>query len=84
MSEISKNWIFSTNTLDDTILANRIQLLSPMSNHPNDVIFWYDSGAISHDHANVARGVRPVLYLSSNVKITDGTGQESDPYKLGL
>ena len=29
-------------------------------------------------------GVRPVLYLSSNVKITDGTGEKNSPYKFGL
>ena len=27
-------------------------------------------------------GVRPVLYLSSNVKITGGTGTQSDPYTI--
>ena len=30
------------------------------------------------------KAVSPVLYLSSNVKITGGTGEESDPFILSL
>ena len=28
-------------------------------------------------------GDRPTLYLSSNIKITDGNGSKSNPYTLG-
>ncbi len=36
------------------------------------------------DDVYAGRSVRPVLYLSSNVKITGGSGTDSDPYKLAM
>ncbi len=38
----------------------------------------------SHSTVNDSRGVRPVVYLSSKVKITDGTGISTDPYQISL
>ena len=40
----------------------------------------YNDGAVSGGQS----GVRPVLYLTSNVQITSGTGTSTDPYKLSI
>ena len=40
-----------------------------------------DNGNFMNNNANDARGaIRPALYLSSDIKITGGTGTKSDPY----
>ena len=62
--------------------------LSPMS-HSSDRVFYvlsngevftYSSGYYSVDYN--AAGVRPVVYLSSNIKITGGNGSQSNPYTI--
>ena len=37
---------------------------------------------ITYASVTTSEGVKPVLYLSSNVKITGGTGTKSDPYVI--
>ena len=45
-------------------------------------IFYVDSaGNVSSHEANYSRGVRPVVYLKSNVNL-EGTGTSSDPYEI--
>ena len=43
-----------------------------------------DGGNIESDVVSYTRAVRPVLTLSSNVKISGGSGTSSDPYQLQL
>ena len=51
----------------------------------SSLVFDTISGTLAAlDGRDEMDGVRPVLYLSSNVKITDGTGESTNPYKLGL
>ena len=40
------------------------------------------SGAVNYSNVYNAYGVRPVLYLKPEVKITGGTGKSNDPYVL--
>ncbi|MCI8545494.1 MAG: hypothetical protein HFH09_04625 [Bacilli bacterium] len=40
------------------------------------------NGYVNTNGANSSYGVRPVVYLDSSVKITGGTGTESNPYIL--
>ena len=50
-----------------------------------DYTFIFDihsSGKIALDMFDIENMVRPVLYLSSDVMITGGTGTSSDPYIL--
>ena len=60
--------------------------LSPFVDDSDDVAFpvfeVYSSGYVGSDYAMVENGVRPVGYLLSNVKISSGTGSESDPFEL--
>ena len=44
--------------------------------------FVYVNGELHLFSADVDAGVRPTLYLSSEVQITGGTGSQSDPYTI--
>ena len=62
--------------------------LSPEISNSRDVfyIYYYDGG-IGYNDASITRYsdvVRPAVYLSSEVKITGGTGTSSDPYQISL
>ena len=60
--------------------------LSPLVDDSDDVAFPAfevdSSGYVGNDYACGGNGVRPVGYLLSNVKISSGTGSESDPFEL--
>ena len=71
------NWLFTSSYYQWTI--------TPSSG--NSIYVWrvYANGNVNRTDANwtsSAVGVRPVVYLDSSVKITGGTGTESDPYLL--
>ncbi len=61
-------------------------LLSPRSS--NDSLIISSSGNFGTSTAGgtygISAGVRPVLYLSSDIKITGGDGSQSNPYQLSL
>ena len=91
-SNPSAGWIFNSYKLDGQNSNDWSWLLSPYSDslthvfHINGAGSIYTSGmeAAGYSMGNRGEAVRPVLYLSSNVKITDGTGEQNNPYKLGL
>ena len=71
------NWLFTSSYYQWTI--------TPSSG--NSIYVWrvYANGNVNRTDANwtsSAVGVRPVVYLDSSVKITGGTGTESNPYIL--
>ena len=41
-------------------------------------------GKFTYMTASLMQQVRPTLYLSSEIKITGGTGTSSDPYQISL
>ncbi len=55
-------------------------LLSPVSDAFNYVAVWNTSAM--NGYINNPLGVRPTIYLKSNVKITSGDGTEQQPYFL--
>ena len=59
--------------------------LTPVSATSSAVFRVYILGFVDTYNANYAtHAVSPVLYLSSNVIINGGSGQESDPFQLSL
>ena len=56
-------------------------ILSPNSDHANSVFRVRYAGYVSNNDANVQYGVRPTVYLKSDIKLT-GSGTSSDPYKI--
>ena len=58
--------------------------LTPYSNSSSLVFGPYSTGNVYYSRAYVSNAVSPALYLSSNVKISGGTGTSSDPFILSL
>ena len=74
----TQGWIYNTN-------SNTYQwLLSPRSGNSNLAFCLFDSGIVHNDYSDGSRGVRPSLYLVSNIKIDSGEGTEQSPYRLKL
>ena len=69
----NNNWLFN----------NEHQwTLSPYSSQESWVFGVWADGGVSNEASNNNLGVRPTLYLKSDVVISGGTGTESNPYKL--
>ena len=62
----NENWLFNS--------ANQ-WTLSPRSGYADGVFFVYSGGLVSSNSANGSFGVRPVLFLKSDVVIAGGTGE---------
>ena len=75
----TNGWIYNTN-------SNSYQwILSPYSDYSLYAFVLHDSGLVNNSGiSNYSRGVRPSLYLVSNIKIDSGDGSEQSPYRLKL
>ena len=72
-------WIYNTNS------NSKQWLLSPYSGYSDYVFFLFGTGDVAtYNGVANSYGVRPTLYLSSQVKITSGDGTEQSPYRLKL
>ena len=71
----STNWLFKN--------AER-WLISPSADYRMRAFYSNDSGSVYDAGTSADNSVYPVIYLKSSVKITSGTGTESDPYELSL
>ena len=58
--------------------------LTPHSIFSSRVFITSDTGYVSFNDVYYSNDVFPVLYLSSNVKITGGDGSEGNPYTLSI
>ena len=72
----SSSWLFTT--------ANPVGewLLSPSSDDPQCVAFWFHDGAVGYNGVYYNFGVRPTFNLISSVMIGPGSGAKMDPYWL--
>ncbi len=69
------NWMFN---------ADDWWTLSPINDSSSDVHLIYSQGVMSRGTVNYSsHAVRPVVCLSSDVKIIGGIGTKSNPYKIG-
>ena len=81
----SNGWIYNSNNLEGQYSPYNNWFISTYAFNNMDTFIVDSNGWLSGKYYAVSScGVRPVLYLSSNVKITDGTGEQNNPYKLGL
>ena len=76
----TNGWIYNTNSNSPQ------KLLSPSSAGSNLALLLLESGNVSdgYDTVTLSYGIRPSLYLVSNIKIDSGDGSEQSPYQLGL
>lgn len=78
---------YSSSCRNTDYLFNRKSewLQAPYASLSNSAAFLYSTGFVYGSGLYVNSGssaVRPVLYLNSNVQITDGIGSQSNPFKL--
>ena len=57
---------------------------SPLSGSSYTVFYVYTGASLDYISADYGSGVRPVLYLKSNVYVTGGDGSINNPYQLSL
>ena len=69
----NENWLFNS--------ASQ-QTLAPTSGNALTVLQAVSSGFVGSGFAYYTAGVRPALFLKSDVVITGGTGDEKDPYTI--
>ena len=74
----TQGWIYNTNSNSNE------WLLSPGSGDSRGAFSLNVSGFVECYSSEYSRGVRPSLYLVSNIKITSGDGSEQSPYRLKL
>ena len=78
-----KGWVYNSNIKEGQTSKENTGLLSPVDGNSLTVLNTYSDGDLNTDYGSYgAHGVRPVVYLKSNVKITGGTGEETNPYVL--
>ena len=86
-----ENWQTNLSDYDNDINCNNNWLfvglkewtITPNPSASNNVFFVFSDGNLLDDYFNAGKSsVRPVFYLKSEVRISDGTGTSSDPYRL--
>ena len=71
------NWLYN--------LKKSEWLLTQVTANAYDSAMRYSDGVIyTQTSVDAAYNIRPVLYLTSSVKITGGSGTSTNPYTLGL
>ncbi len=72
------NWLYNSSYYQWTMTS------VPDSSNTRNIFAVYASGHVPNSISSTATGVRPVVYLKSNVKITGGDGTSINPYQLSL
>ena len=71
----NENWLFN---------VVKQWTLSPNSGYAYRVFYVALDGVVDYFRANGAYGVRPALFLKSDVVITSGDGSSTNPYKISI
>ena len=79
-----RSGLSSTNCINENWLFNSAWqwTLSPYSGYADNVFIVYSSGFVGSFLANGTLGVRPALFLKSDVVISDGDGTNEKPFIL--
>ena len=75
----NNDWLFNSSTIQWT--------LTPASSHSNYVFLVSNTGYVDNNYnysAYASIGVRPSVYLTSNIAISEGAGSSSAPYTLSV
>ena len=75
-------WVYKSNVLEGQSSPSYTWLLSSYAGSSYYVLSALSGGSLSSYYSGSSRGVRPVVYLKSNIKIAEGTGEEGTPYTL--
>ena len=81
------NWDSSSECYNNDWLYNSSNsqwTLTPYASHSYVAFYVHSLGSVYSDSTYFTLGVSPALYLNSNVKISGGSGTESNPFVLSL
>ena len=82
------NWYSYSDCYNNDWLYDRSEpgwALTPISSYSDGVFYVTSNGRVYNNNANdTTNAVSPVLYLTSNVRISGGTGTSLDPFELSL
>ena len=71
----NNDWLYDSSTAQWT--------LTPSSSYSRNVFYVYNDGYVNlYNYASTSYGVRPSVYLTSNVKISGGDGTANNAYTL--
>ena len=76
------SWVYKSNVLEGGLTVNATWFVSPYAGSSAHAFFVYGDGYLDFYGGRYTYGVRPVVYLKSDVQIFDGDGGEENPYKL--
>ena len=82
-SEKKNGWIYKTNILTSSTTLT-VWFLTPRDGYSDNFLYGYSGGNLGSTISSLSQNVRPVVYLKSSIKIKSGTGEETNPYVLGL
>ena len=77
-------WIYNSNNLEGQTSSYAIWFSSPHTDGSSDVFGVGSFGYVFGGSAYGSCEVRPVVYLKSNIQITGGTGESTNPYTLSV
>ena len=78
-------WVYRSNFLEGQSSSNFTWLLSTLAGDATRVLLVGSSGTLGSNYSSAYKqGVRPVVYLKSNIYIKDGDGSIDNPYSLSL
>ena len=82
----ANGWIYNSNNLEGQSQIYDNWFVSPYSSYSNRVFNAVSDGHVNYSYVSAfsSYGARPVVYLKSDIKITSGTGEQNNPFKLGL
>ena len=76
-------WVYNSNIREGQSNPDYTWLLSPLSGGARYAFHVTSAGRLNHYSVhNNTLGVRPVVYLKSNIKIAGGTGEVGSEYTL--
>ena len=76
------SWVYKSNITEGISFPDSTWFVTPCNYDSSTVFFSYGGGSLADGGGNIREVVRPVVYLKSSVKIIDGTGESTNPYKL--
>ena len=75
-------WVYKSNVLEGQSSPTYTWFLSSNAGDSFGVLFAGSAGGLNYYHSGISYGARPVVYLKSDIKISEGTGEVGSPYKL--
>ena len=78
------SWVSVSDCYNNDWIFNSAEqwTITPYASDSRNVFNLRSAGYVRSGNANNTRGVRPVVFLKSNIKIIDGDGSSSNPYIL--